>query len=307
MAVNTFADKTIPALLTSAGDAANGAAELQLTVPLLQNPEATIRADIAALVSAREGYEVNKATLATARAGVRASQSACYARLKVARDNFKPVLGSQFGPPWRLLAMPESLAFPRGAAALQPIVQAYGDYLEDNPSQEVPTKLVTAEEFQNLHEALEAARNEASSKQLAASSSKKVRDDKAKALRKRMRSLVAELSMLLGPTDPRWQRYGLKMPGSIVTPDVVEGVQVALIGPTVAAVRWDPSARADRYRVWKKILGVDEQAVAVGTAEDPDFTIENLPAGATVEIYVSAVNEAGESQLSTKTTVVTHP
>ncbi|MDB6024436.1 MAG: hypothetical protein JWM68_659, partial [Verrucomicrobiales bacterium] len=46
--------------------------------------------------------------------------------------------------------------------------------------------------------------------------------------------------------------------------------------------------------------------VAVGSPADLDFTLENLPAASTVEIYISAVNNGGESQLSEKVTIVTH-
>ena len=71
------------------------------------------------------------------------------------------------------------------------------------------------------------------------------------------------------------------------------------------AVKWDQSARAGHYRVWKKVVGVDENFISVGSPSDLDFTIENLPAGKTIQIAVSAVNNGGESLKSEVVTIVT--
>ncbi|MFN7140261.1 MAG: fibronectin type III domain-containing protein, partial [Limisphaerales bacterium] len=56
-------------------------------------------------------------------------------------------------------------------------------------------------------------------------------------------------------------------------------------------------------RVWKKVQGVDEEFVPVGSPADRDFTIENLPCDAVVEIAVTAVNRGGESRRSAAITV----
>ncbi|MDB6026989.1 MAG: hypothetical protein JWM68_3212, partial [Verrucomicrobiales bacterium] len=58
--------------------------------------------------------------------------------------------------------------------------------------------------------------------------------------------------------------------------------------------------------VWKRVIGLDAEPVAVGSPADLDFTLENLPAASTVEISISAVNNGGESQLSEKITITTH-
>ena len=59
-------------------------------------------------------------------------------------------------------------------------------------------------------------------------------------------------------------------------------------------------------RVWKKVRGVDAAAVAVGSPADLDFTIENLPTGAVIEITITAVNNGGESPVSEVITITTH-
>jgi len=52
------------------------------------------------------------------------------------------------------------------------------------------------------------------------------------------------------------------------------------------------------------VVGVDTEYLTVGSRSELDFVIEGLPAGAQVEIVVSAINNGGESAKSEKITVV---
>ncbi|MDB6027341.1 MAG: hypothetical protein JWM68_3564 [Verrucomicrobiales bacterium] len=305
MAINPTI-KPIPALLTSAGDAAKAASELQLEVTLLQNPELKINLDADALALANDIYEQGKSGLSALRTTVHAQFDASLARLTLARDVFKPFLGSQFGPSWEELGMPDSLAFPRTAAEVQPILRCYKTFLEAHPTRENVDLGITAAAFDTLFDDMKAARDAVTAQELVVDTKKVIRDNKATQLRKRMRDLLDELSMLLPPLDPRWKRYGFNMPGAQETPDVPANMQAILIGPNAAAMKWDATARAEYFRVWKRVIGVDAEPVAVGSPADLDFTLENLPANAVIEVYVSAVNNGGESQLSEKITIVTH-
>ena len=58
--------------------------------------------------------------------------------------------------------------------------------------------------------------------------------------------------------------------------------------------------------MFKKVQGVDTEFILVGSPGDLDFTLENLPANSTIEIYVTAVNNGGEGVASEKITIVTH-
>jgi fibronectin type 3 domain-containing protein len=82
-------------------------------------------------------------------------------------------------------------------------------------------------------------------------------------------------------------------------------VIAVLIGPNAVAVKWTGAARAEYYRVWKKVVGVDEEFIALNSPHDLDYTIEGLPANATVQIVVTAVNNGGESAKSEVVTVTT--
>ncbi|MFN7141951.1 MAG: fibronectin type III domain-containing protein, partial [Limisphaerales bacterium] len=101
-----------------------------------------------------------------------------------------------------------------------------------------------------------------------------------------------------GPVDGRWEAFGLNQPGLKQAPKKPENVSVVLEGETAASVKWSPAPRASHYRVWVKVVGVDDEAKPVGRAGDFDFTIENLPPSSEVEVSVSAVNSGGESAAS---------
>ena len=71
-------------------------------------------------------------------------------------------------------------------------------------------------------------------------------------------------------------------------------------------VKWSAAARAEHYRVWIKVNGVDQELRAVGNSTDVGLLLEGLPANSTIQVGVSAVNNGGESAISGVVTLVTH-
>jgi hypothetical protein len=132
------------------------------------------------------------------------------------------------------------------------------------------------------------------------------RHEKAEALRRRVRLVFNELEMKIDPLDARWLAFGFNKPGQKKTPAVPTGVTVIAVTAGSYLVKWKASARAEYYRVWKKVVGVDEAPEALGNSNDLDLIVETLPSNATVEVSVSAVNNGGESALSEPVMVTTH-
>lgn len=67
---------------------------------------------------------------------------------------------------------------------------------------------------------------------------------------------------------------------------------------------WADAPRADRYRVLKQVVDEDPDFVAAVTVTDSDASLWDLPSGATVNVRVTAVNDAGETQPSDVVSVV---
>jgi hypothetical protein len=121
-------------------------------------------------------------------------------------------------------------------------------------------------------------------------------------LRKKVRACIAEVGQLIGPLDPRWIALGLNRPGDPDRPDAPENLRVEAAGPGQLRAQCDAAPRAEHYRWYKKVQGVDADFVSLPTTQDPQKIIENLPTGATVEIHVLAGNQGGDSPASENVT-----
>lgn len=298
--------KSIPALLTLAGDAADGAGLYQTPLPLLQNTQASINADITPLVSANTAYATGKAELATSRETARTLLDTSRMFLTLGRDNFKPFFGSEYNQGWDAVGLVGTLMIPRAEEDVLPLLTTYKEFLTANPSFEVVAKDITAARADELYTQLKAARSTVHAKETLVGNLLEDRDLKADRLRKRLSDLIAELHMRLDGLDARWKAFGLNVPDAMETPDQVEHVVATLIGPTAVSVKWDATARAEYYHVFKKVRGIDTEYVLVGSPADLDFTIENLPTNAVIEIVVSALNNGGEGALSEPVEITTH-
>jgi hypothetical protein len=199
-----------------------------------------------------------------------------------------------------------SLRIPRTVDGLKTLLQVLEAYLVANPGLEVKELNLTAIHANVLGTALLEAEIAVCAQRTTMQTLLQERDASYEAFSRQLRGLNKELDQLLDPLDPRWQRFGFNLPGASETPDVPENVSVVLIGANAAAVKWEAAARADYYRVWVQVNGVDLEPRTVGSPADLDFTIEALPVNATIEIAVSAVNNGGESGRSTVATVTTH-
>ncbi|MDB6023976.1 MAG: hypothetical protein JWM68_199 [Verrucomicrobiales bacterium] len=293
-------------LLTSCQDLATAEEALGNTVGFAQNKTQFIMADIAGLLTARETLEVGKGQLSVYREVIREVAGTSRLFMGFTRDVLKPRLGGQFSEPWKLLGFEDSLTLLETPAELQIAMKTIQKYFEANPTHEVAALNITAARAGALFAELCASRGAAYNQEMVVGTLMEARDAASEKLRRRYRGFIAEATQLLGPLDQRWRAFGLNLPGAQQTPDAVEGLIVTLIGPNAAAAKWPTTARAEHYRVWRRVLNVDAEYIAIGSPVDLDFTIENLPSNAMVDIALSAVNNGGEGPLSEPVRIVTH-
>lgn len=290
-------EQYVPGLLTMGRGAKYGAETHGNVIRLLQNPAQKIGEDVDALAAAADRVEKLKAELFQLRAEVRQQIANSRSLLTVSRDHFKAVLGLEYNERWDETGLVGSLMIPRSELDVEPLLPRFRTFLINHPDLEFDRRDITAGKFDEFFTALHQARMAVREKELVLELARRQRDAKVSALRKRLRSLIDELNMLIDPLDPLWNVFGFNMPGAEETPDVPEEVEVTLNGSN-AALKWKAAPRTEYYRVWKKVIGVDEEPVPMGTPSDQDFTMTDLPSNATVELAVSAVNNGGESHLS---------
>jgi hypothetical protein len=287
---------TLDALLTLAEDMADGLHTHEVAVGVKQNLEVPVRAAIAAVNTAEAAYAAAKATKKTQTVAVTLADSNGKAFIATARSVLEPFLGTEPSAAWEPVGFPaDSLAIPSTQAERQALLGKMKDFFTANPARENAPLVITAAQANTLFQALSDARSAANQGNTNAVTLKGTRDTAVKALRKRMRGLIDELDQLLDENDPRWYAFGLTPPGAPATPEVPGGLVLAGAGPGTVDADWSDAARAEHYRVWKQLVGVDAEFVPVGSPTDSDFSIAGLPSGATVKVQITAVNDAGES------------
>jgi hypothetical protein len=293
-------------LLAQSAKAINGATEVGAGL-LTINVETAMSTDRATYVTALEALKTGKTILVSRGAVVRSVTASGREFARVTRELLKRTLSKRYSTAWAELGfLRSSLAIPRKSDEMLVMLEQMGDYLTAHPEAQNTDAEVTPARAGGLVTSLREAQRGLDTQKGNVVNLVSACDNAKAQLQKRMRDLVLELRQKLAPLDGRWKTFGLNMPGAAKTPDAPQNVVAVLIGETAVAIHWDAAARAEHYRVWKKVVGVDEKVVSVGSPADLDFTLEALPRNSTIEIAVTAVNNGGESARSLTVSVVTH-
>lgn len=298
--------KSIGALTNLGAEVIGGLNLLETDLHVVHIPKLKVEVDLLALLTGNDAFQSGRLLLSARRETVREKAKVGRDLIMVTRDMLKPRFGPQFSAVWEILGFDDSLQAPNLPEEVKPMVRAIQVYMAANPTFEVPLLGITAANALSVYNDLNAAMIALNLQESALGILRDTRDGAMDALAGTVRGLVDELGLKLGPLDPRWKAFGLNIPGADETPDAVEGLKAMLIGPTAAALKWEAAPRAQYYRVWKRVLGVDADYIAVGSPADIDFTIENLPTNATIDIIISAVNNGGEGARSEAVRIVTH-
>jgi len=123
--------------------------------------------------------------------------------------------------------------------------------------------------------------------------------------RARAGGLRDELSQLIGDNDDRWYAFGFDKPSDPSTPGVPENLTATpgAAGSQTLFIHCDDARRATGYR-FRVTPAAGGAKLAEQLTQDPEVVIANLPAGATVDITVSARSSTGDSQPTAPITAV---
>ena len=261
---------------------------------------------VADVVASDNSYKQAKDDRKTRRQAMHVALQASVMFCTLARDMMKPFLGTKHSQAWQIIGFNRSLQIPRTVDGILLLLGAIGSYLEDHPERENAGVDVTALRANTLVTDLTAERTAVAEYEANVDRAVRTRRQKATVARRRLRSLLDDLEIALDPLDERWVEFGFNKPGAKAVPPAPGNITRVLNANNTVALKWSRAARAEHYRVWRKINGVDQELVAIGSPTDTNFTVEGLPANSTVEIAISAVNNGGEGVLSELITVVTH-
>lgn len=298
MACNRLPD-AYPSLIVLLTTAHNGAEELGEELPLLVNTAPLIAEDRLALITAQAEHRAARRALVPLREARRLAVKAAYDFALTARDVIQFYLGREWSGNWEGTGWEYSLSIPQGFADLFALTQALRSYFAAESAQENPLLNVTSAQAQALNEALRLTNEAVNHAEAVVITKRQVRDKKLKAARKRLCGLNKELSMRLEPMDPRWLRFGFNKPGAPATPAVPEDVVVTPLANACLQIECEASPNATGYRFYVQRPEIDPEPVVAGGSAAPLFVTEPLVPGTEYLVYVSAVNEGAESNLST--------
>jgi hypothetical protein len=297
MAANPIPE-SYPSFIVQFTEAFNGAENIGAGIPLLVNTGAAIGADRLALFIAQGEFRAARSGIVPLSAARKAAVKAAYDFCFTARDVLMFYLGREFNEAWVAAGFVGSLEIPQSYDGLYDLALALETYFTGHAAQEAPTLNVTAARAAQLAAAMNTANTAVINAEALGGTKKDVRDEALTAARKRLSDLCKELSMRLGPLDQRWRQFGFNMPGAATVPAVPVNVVVTDLSGARLQIACDASPNATRYRFYTQRPILDPEPLLAGSATEPLFVTEPLVAGQVYQIYVSAINEGAESELS---------
>ncbi len=204
-------------------------------------------------------------------------------------------IGERWNAAWAEAGWPgPSTAVPKTVAGRLALGSSLKAYFTANPSYEVPNMGITADVADDLTTTARNAQQTVATAEAALKTAGTVRKTNRKGVRGLMSALLANLNRKLGPDDPRWLAFGLRMPSIRTTPTAPTHLRATLMGTNVL-LECDVPEYATRFRFRKKVVGIDTKFSLAASSRTPMVMIEAVAPGTTLEVMVQAVNGNAQS------------
>lgn len=269
-----------------------------------QNTQAVMLAANAALSAAETAVGLRKQELAAATAALEAAHTAGFNMLTDCKLRLAKLYGQRWNANWEPTGFPnQSTAIPDDKPTRLTLLDALKNFFTAIPSAESADMGATAALCLAQWNAINAAQADVDQADSVQTAAFNTRADAVDALRKRVRGLIDELTILLPADDPRWEDFGLNIPANPTAPEPVPAVTASALGNGRIEVQYEYATRATRYRVEAFITGVDTEWQTKATPRDLEVILKNFTAGQVVKIRVISFNDGGDAQPSPEVTV----
>ncbi len=297
MACNTI-PTSYPSLIVHVGEAFAGAENIGASVPLLINTAVLIGADRTALMTSQTDYRAARSAIVPQQAARRAAVDGAYDFCLKSRDVLFNYLGREFSEAWLAAGWLDTLSIPQSFDGLYDLTYTLTQYFTAHADQENEELGVTSAAAQAAFNALVGTNTAVINAETFSATRRIERDAAQSAARRRLSGLCKELSQRFEDLDPRWRQFGFNLPGAATVPAVPVNVVVTLLPLAQLQIACDASPNATRYRFYLQRPILDPEPVLAGGSDEPLFVTEPLTPGQVYQVFVSAVNEGAESDLS---------
>ena len=292
-------------LIASGEDLCDGLNQHAVAIGIKQNTFAATRADLDALIAAQAAFKAAEGAQPDSYTALRTADSNGKGFIARAIKVLSISLGDAWSDAWLATGLPDNtVGIPSTQDGRFAALGGLKAYFTANPAKQNAPLNVTAAIAETLYQAVSGARTGVGHALTLTSDRQKIREAARETFRIRYRATIGELEQLLPDDDAKWYDFGLNRPGDPSQPGQPSNVHVTALGAGRVLIQIDGARRANSFNYYRKIIGTDAEPVKVTNTEGTQYTLESLPVGVTVEITVTAVNDAGEGQASDPVSVV---
>jgi hypothetical protein len=284
---------------------ADGCHTHEVSMGIKQNTEAVLVAATTALDTAETQVGMKKLGVDEAYAALEVADEAGSTTLTNCKLRLAQKLGQRWSAAWEPTGFPnQSTGVPKTQDERFTLLKDLKNYFAEVPANESAEMGATAAICNAAWTALSTARQGVADAEYAQTMAFEARTTAGDALRKRVRGLITELETLISDEDPRWEAFGLNIPANPTAPEPVASVTVTPATNHRLEVSWPYAVRATRYRIEKKVAGVDADFTNAASAKDLEVILKGFTAGQSVEVRVVATNDGGSAAPSPSATAV---
>ena len=274
---------------------------------ITQVTPASFEAELEAFTDALDDYNAKRSSRQSAYNLFHTNETALSDWLSEVRNVLMARFGEHWNTMWAQAGFTQpSIGIPSRIQDRIALAQRLVAFFTANPSYEVSSMNVTAAYGTTVRTAVINAQGPLQTANVALKTASDALKAAQQTLVDSMRYVIKILSGALGKDDPRWEAFGLNIPGTRTTPAAPTGLRATIMG-TQILLECDATALATRYRFRRKIVGLDTKYKLVARSTAPMAVLEGVAAGLTMEFIAQAVNGGAQSVASNPIIVVTSP
>ena len=279
----------------------------EVAINIKQNTEVVMRAASLVMKNAQIAVGAAKSNVGAMSDALKLVDESSTTVLTNCRLRLVNLLGQFWSPAWEATLFPnQSTAVPENQGQRLSLLENLAVYFTNNPAKESVDLGATAALCTAAATALSDARQAHGSAKTNQTTKLDERDTALKALRKRIRSLIEELTLLLPDDDARWEDFGLTIPANPSAPEGIASIEVTAPGNGKIHAEWPYSTRMVGTRLMtKRTTGatIDLDFISAGTVDGLEKTLPGFVPGVIVKVKAIPFNDGGDGPSSPEGTV----